>query len=126
MLKIDATCVSCNEVIYNPICPECLSVEIEEWLREKRGLFGLKREILKTMKGLTTAGNNIQGLKCVTCNHPSVFLCPYCFTEEVYLKLKQRKASKEFLQDFLETFNFDFNHQGYSKDLYKGYEDVRP
>lgn len=115
----DALCVACGEIIYNPICPECLAVEVQEWLEDKSGIPRLKKEVIRVVNNLTGYGKQIRGLRCVTCNHPSAFMCPYCFTEEVYAKLKQRKASKELLQEFLETFNFDFNHQGYSKDLYE-------
>ena len=111
-----SSCASCGEIIHHPICPQCLAIEIEQWIDEKRGINGLKREMNKARLNLsepTTSG----GIRCVTGNHLKAFICPYCFTDEVYTKLKQRKASKELLADFLERFNFDFNHEGYPRRI---------
>jgi len=54
---------------------------------------------------------------CIKCKSKSVYLCPYCFTEIILNKLKQIKASKKLKQEFFELFNFDFEHNGYSREF---------
>lgn len=119
MSYTEALCIACGEIIQNPICPECLGVEVEEWLEDKKRLPGLKKEIMSSIKNLVGRGKNIAGLRCITCSHESAFICPYCFTEKVYRKLKLKKAGSEILMSFLETFNFDFSHKGYNEELYE-------
>ena len=56
---------------------------------------------------------------CVSCMKPITFMCPYCFTERIYNQLKKSGAEKKILMDFLEMFNFDLEHTGYSRDMEK-------
>jgi hypothetical protein len=39
--------------------------------------------------------------------------------EEDYLAMKKTKVERKILINFLELFNFDFEHTGYSKDMEK-------
>ena len=57
--------------------------------------------------------------KCIICKKQRAFLCPYCFTEYVLDLLKKLKISKIILQEFLQFFNYDFEHTGYYKEAEK-------
>jgi len=104
--------MECKEEIFNPICPSCLSEEIKEWLvgKEKKIIDIVEKEISKIMMFKT----NKKG--CLRCNQDT-FMCPYCFTERIYLKLKKEKVSRKILKEFLTFFNYDMEHTGYSKDM---------
>lgn len=119
MLQNLYTCAECQESIYNPICPSCLAREIEAWLNEKnrknkKADKEIGNKILFEIKAFL--GNGLQGGKCIICKKHSDFLCPYCFTKEVFDILKEFKANKELLEDFFTHFNYDFDHTGYTKE----------
>jgi len=99
-------CIVCNEGIYNPLCPNCISNEIIAWLSEKNET--LAKEFRK--KGFV---EDIDGGRCAVCNENSSYICPYCFTRQVMHWLKA-KAGKKIVREFLEVFNFDFEHCGYA------------
>lgn len=112
---INNFCLSCNESIYNPICPFCLAEEIDIWLEEKRKFSKMRKEI----EGFLERGKKLAGesTKCIRCKRGIAFLCPYCFTEYVLSLLKKNKASKKLLREFFDFFNFDFEHTGYYKEM---------
>jgi hypothetical protein len=112
--KTDNLCLECHEAIFNPICPRCLSEEVRQWAINKNQK--VKDLIEEEIKTILRFGLNKKG--CLKCGS-DVFLCPYCFTERVYLRLKNAKFSKKILKEFLEFFNFDFEHTGYTKDMEK-------
>jgi len=124
MLKkyVYGICMECHEVIYNPICPSCLSTEIRKWLEDTN--FRMKKPVVSEMQSILNRGRCF-GSSCVICRKQSTFLCPYCFTELVYKKLKQLKIAKKILLDFLKIFNFDFEHTGYYHDLEKLEEQIK-
>jgi len=108
----NSLCMECKEEIFNPLCPSCLAQEMKDWLANKpmKIINVVEKEIEKIMMFKT----NKKG--CLRCNSDT-FMCPYCFTERIYLKLKKEKAGKEILSEFLTLFNFDLEHTGYSKDM---------
>lgn len=110
-------CLECNEAIFNPICPSCLAVEIEAWLSsypDKK----LRDKILFKIRAYLEKTQNLVGksVQCVACKHKRASLCPYCFTNNVFNILKDMKVNKIMLREFLQFFNYDFDHVGYSKD----------
>lgn len=115
--------MECNEAIYNPLCHVCLAGEIKQWLNEQKNKEVAKSlnaeliNLVKSFQGLDKP--NIENIKCVACSKNTTILCPYCFTEIVYKKLKSLTKSKKMQADFLSLFNFDFEHTGYSKDAEK-------
>lgn len=109
-------CAECNEAIFNPLCPKCLAREINSWLYSYPGLRG--RIITKINKLVNNKSFN-HGMKCAICKKNSMFLCPYCFTEMVLQELKKEGAPRSVLKEFLQFFNFDFEHTGYSKEAEK-------
>jgi hypothetical protein len=110
--NFNSLCMECKEEIFNPICPSCLSQEMRDWLagKSKKVFSIVEQELSKIMLSKT----NKKG--CLKCSS-DLFLCPYCFTERIYLRLKKEKAPKEILREFLTFFNYDLEHTGYSKDM---------
>ncbi len=118
--EFNSICLECNEPIFNPICHECLSKEIREWIRgykRNKKLKKIEKEVKKFIQENKKYGKN--KTKCIKCCKKNVFICPYCFTELIYKKLKQLKIKKSLLSEFLVLFNFDFEHTGYYNDLEK-------
>ncbi|MFA5259165.1 MAG: hypothetical protein WC979_06665 [Candidatus Pacearchaeota archaeon] len=108
-------CDTCSIAVTNPICPSCLSLEIEAWLT----LYpNLKREILPQIKQYLDRIEDkiVDSTKCITCNQNRVAVCPYCFTDFVFSQLKKANANKVILKEFFEFFNFDFEHNGYCNE----------
>jgi len=115
-LKNNGTiCVECNEVIYNLLCPTCLAKEVLVWAGEKdlRTKAIVSDEINRMLKKEKLYYRE----NCVACKSNRVFLCPYCFTNRIFERLKFENVNSKILADFLTIFNFDFEHVGYSKDM---------
>jgi hypothetical protein len=112
-------CDVCSEAVINPLCPFCLTLEVEAWLT----LYpDLKHELLpKIKKYLSSKVYNLSTpfTKCIKCKHHSAFICPYCFTEHVLIFLKDSNTNKIVLKEFFEFFNFDFDHNGYTIEAEK-------
>lgn len=109
-------CDMCSEAVTNPICPYCLTVEIEAWLTFYPTL---KKQILPRIHNyLNRISNRITnyGTQCIKCGENRAFVCPYCFTWYVFRELRKINANKVILKEFFEFFNFDHGHTGYSKE----------
>lgn len=108
-------CNICNETITNPLCPFCLAEEIKAWLT----LYPhLKEDISPSLNDyLKNINNNITnyGVICIKCSKDRASVCLYCFTEFVFKKLVEIKASKLILKEFFGFFNFDLDHKGYTE-----------
>ncbi|MEK6848061.1 MAG: hypothetical protein AABX65_00320 [Nanoarchaeota archaeon] len=108
-------CFECNEAIVNPLCPECLAKEITVWMRKEQIV---ERNFLtKKIKNLLSHMDQTDSAECIICKKNNAFLCPYCFTSQVYELLKEMREDKNILGEFLMIFNFDFTHNGYTKDM---------
>ncbi|MEK6872405.1 MAG: hypothetical protein AABW90_00145 [Nanoarchaeota archaeon] len=109
-------CDVCSEVITNPLCPFCLTIEIEAWLT----LYPtLKKELLPRLnKYLSKINSKITnyGTECIKCKGKRAFVCTYCFTDYVFNELQEINAGKMILKEFFDFFNFDLGHVGYTKD----------
>ena len=106
--------MECREIIYNPLCPRCISKEIMQWLDGKSINQKIQQELSNYL--LKNEGYG-EGVRCIICKNNYVDICPYCLTEHVYEFLKRIKANREILNEFFEFFNFDFEHSGYSRDF---------
>lgn len=113
-------CLNCHEVVSNPLCPECLTFQMEAWLSSISS-YPLKDKILKRIKDYVKETSNLEGdsTPCVVCRKPRASLCPYCFTNYVFALLKCLRVHREILREFLQFFNYDFDHTGYSKEAEK-------
>ena len=108
-------CDVCSEAVTNPLCPACLTIEIEAWLT----LYpDLKRELLPRLKKyLYSLEKSVpEATICIKCRNKRVSVCPYCFTNFVFNELKKIHANKIILKEFFEFFNFDLEHTGYSQE----------
>ena len=56
------------------------------------------------------------GTTCIKCGEQRASVCPYCFTEFVFGELEKINAGNLILQEFLDFFNFDLNHEEYVKE----------
>ena len=113
-------CLECKEAVYNPICPACLALQVEAWLASYP-YKELRNKILAEIKDYVKKTNNLAGkaTQCIACRKAKASLCPYCFTNYVFNLLKKMKISKIILKEFLQFFNYDFEHTGYSKEAEK-------
>jgi hypothetical protein len=103
--------------VFNPICPECLTFQIEAWLSSISS-YPLKNKIMNRLHDYVSATENLvpESTTCVACKKPTATICPYCFTNYVFVLLKCMHAHRGILKEFLQFFNYDFNHTGYTKD----------
>ncbi len=108
-------CDVCSTAITNPICPNCLILEIEAWLTFYPNL---KKELLQRIKKyIDEREEKLSGfLRCIKCKSMDISICPYCFTDRILKELKKLEANKIIIKEFFEFFNFDFEHSGYSKE----------
>ncbi|MBT3643013.1 hypothetical protein HN876_03335 [archaeon] len=120
------SCLSCSEIIHNPLCHECIAKEYFEWIKripknEFDKSFNLRRSLKLFLEKHSMLEKN--SLRCVSCNEPRTNLCPYCFTEILHKMTKEAGAGVKILSEFLFMFNFDFDHKGYFHELecYGGY-----
>ena len=112
-------CYECSEAVTNPICPFCLTTEIEAWLT----LYpNLRKELMpRIYKYLNKIEENLlnYATKCIKCGSRKASVCPYCFTEYVLEELKKISANNIIIREFFEFFNFDLHHKGYSEEAEK-------
>jgi len=108
------TCDICSEAVVNPICPSCITTEIEAWL----SLYpSLRKEIMPRLNAfLEKINHKTDATKCIQCKNKRAAICPYCFTGVVLNELKKMKSNKIILTEFFEFFNFDLHHTGYTRE----------
>lgn len=109
-------CVDCNSTVLHPLCPTCLAGQIEAWLSSYPT--SIKARIMHRIREYVQKTANLTGktTKCIVCGKYQAALCPYCFTDYVFAELKKLHMSRIILKEFLQFFNFDFDHTGYTKD----------
>src|SRR3989344_6629606 len=86
-------CEICNEPITNPICPVCLSAEIDIW---STNYPNLRRELVPRLKKLLRRiqQRTNDAVQCIKCNEKRIFVCPYCFIRDVLVELDGLEANK--------------------------------
>lgn len=115
-------CLSCGRNIQHPLCPECIAKGFNQWLRrfpkDSNKIQGKVNDFLKLHKNFDGNAN-----KCASCGKNNTHLCPYCFTEYLYELVKEAGLGVRALTEFLFIFNFDFEREGYYRELeaYGGY-----
>jgi len=114
-INSENACVLCSEVIYNPICHECLAKQVKTWLSSypdvKKKITPKINSFVKEVEDLV-----IDSVVCIACKKKKAALCPYCFCDRIFRILKKEKIDPLIIGDFLSTFNFDFDHTGYIKE----------
>ncbi len=107
-------CMECKEAIYNPLCPSCLARQMKVWLENKPEK--IRKEVEIEIEKILGMGKLVNSMACIACKKNRVFLCPYCFTESVYKKLRELNSNNKIMEEFMVYFNFDFEHSGYYRD----------
>ena len=112
-------CLECDEAVSNPLCPLCLTRQIDVWLSSYPS--EIRKQILGNIREYVKKTNNIAGksTRCIACGKATGSLCPYCFTNYVFNELKKLKVSRVILKEFLQFFNYDFEHTGYTVEAEK-------
>ena len=98
-------CDVCGEAVTTPLCPICLTGEIDAWTT----LYpNLRRELLpKLKKYLIRIENKIHdSTKCIKCKDTRASVCTYCFTDYVLGELKKISSNNQIIQEFLGFFDF--------------------
>ncbi len=114
-------CLECNEGIFNPICPNCLAREMQAWI-ESNGFDSRIGRSITLFANITKNKFIDEGVECAICKSNQTSICPYCFTSKIYNFLQKLKVRKEILEEFLIYFNYDFEHNGYSKEFEEDFE----
>ena len=89
-----ATCVACSEVITNPVCTDCLGMEMSQWLSEKEG---------KCIGTYAVSSEKTIGVSCVLC-HTAMNLCSRCFAKEELQAMGFE--SEEMKEEFYTYFDY--------------------
>lgn len=99
-------CDVCGEAVTTPLCPVCLSFEIDAWTT----LYpNLRNELLPKIKRylgriIENIGNST---KCIKCKKARTSICPYCFIDFVEGELKKLESNSLVLTEFMDFFDFD-------------------
>ena len=99
-------CEICGEAVTTPLCPICLTGEIDAWTT----LYpNLRVELLpKLKKYISNIKEKVEkSTSCIKCNNKRASICPYCFTDHVLGQLKKLSVNNQILNEFLEFFDFD-------------------
>lgn len=93
-----SSCVVCEEVITNPICPDCLAKNMRAWLAEVRP--ALASEVTGfAMPGETT---------CIFCGQ-GMSICAHCFSHDIYEQLAEKDAKTA--REFMARFDFELRKE---------------
>lgn len=92
-------CFICNEAVTNPICPECLHIEVRHWLMEE------KEQAMQDVDGIKQlfSGAELEIASCIFCGN-SMPVCAHCYSKEVKEYLETEHP--ELVSDFIQLFNF--------------------
>jgi hypothetical protein len=87
----EANCIVCEQVITNPVCPDCLASKMKLWLGE------ISVTLADDVDGFALDGMT----SCLFCGK-GMSLCAHCFTRDVYdqLVLRDETIAKEFAARF--------------------------
>ena len=98
-------CDICSEAVTNPLCPFCLTLEVEAWLT----LYpNLKKELLPKLKKYLERVEEkmIDSTQCIKCRNKRASVCSYCFIDYIFGELKKIKVGKQVFKEFLQFFNY--------------------
>jgi len=101
-------CVSCFQVITNPICPVCFLREVKIWLKEQSVSEKTKQKVTEE---LTNVLNNLAekpaDTNCILCGSRNVSLCMYCLIWKTNRIIKKYTSNKKAVENFEEIFNYN-------------------
>ena len=96
--QIENGCIVCNEIITNPICPDCLSERMRYWLDENNSKLG------KDVKGFHLEGPT----KCIFCG-TGMAICAHCFSRDIYDYLEEN--DRNLAAEFAARFDFELRKE---------------
>lgn len=101
MRAMGSACVECDEIITNPLCPQCLVQEMVVQIGEQDSC------LAHTIYGFDISGDTT----CISCHKP-MGICVYCCSKDVYeyLREKNQLLAKEFLSRFDFELRKEINH----------------
>lgn len=100
------TCEVCGEAVTTPLCPVCLSGEIDAWTTLYPNLRNeLLPKIKKYLERITE--RVVDSTKCIKCKRAIASICPYCFIDSVEGELKRLESNSLVLTEFMDFFDFD-------------------
>lgn len=94
-------CVVCDEVITNPICPDCLGQQFKAWLGEHRRTVHLKMQ--KELYGFENMTD--EGTDCILCGEP-MNVCPHCLAKAAK-RIVEGEEDIELQSQFMTHFNWN-------------------
>ena len=110
------SCNNCNDVIVHPLCPFCVSLQMKAWLTYhpslNNRLFPNIREYLNKIKDKFEN----HGTNCIKCMDKKAAICPGCFTENIFRKLRGMNTKKSILQEYYDFFNYDLDRTKYTDE----------
>lgn len=91
-------CVECDDVITNPLCSDCLAMQMVVMVGE------YDQELASFIQGNRVYGET----SCISCGK-KMGLCAYCFSKDVYYFLNERKSS--IAKEFINRFDFELRKE---------------
>jgi hypothetical protein len=88
------SCIECDQVITNPICPDCLSTRMKVMVAHH------DKDLADQITGFKMDGDT----HCLFCGQ-NMGLCAHCFSRETYNFIKEKKP--EIANEFISRFDFD-------------------
>ena len=98
MRAMGSACVECDEIITNPLCPQCLVQEMVVQIGEH------DCSLARKIKSINISGDTI----CISCHQP-MGICAYCCSKDVYEYLVEKKPS--LAKEFLNRFDFELRKE---------------
>ncbi|HLD34171.1 MAG TPA: hypothetical protein VJB66_05565 [Candidatus Nanoarchaeia archaeon] len=86
-----SSCVVCDEMITNPICPDCLAKQMRSWVNETNPT------LAERIDGFNMSGD----VSCLFCGQ-GMSICAHCYSRDVYeqIALHDKKLAREFMARF--------------------------
>ena len=99
-------CISCNNIILEPLCSECLVKELGNWLKEEP-LKNIEINYLNYNLNAFTKEfeRKFLKLKCDLCKFNMIPICSQCISNKIAQILSKDLKSEKVLNKFLCFFN---------------------
>jgi len=97
-------CSECFEPITNPICIDCLAIEVKSWLESQSS--EIKEVVGSKLKKLRYSTKEIgQTTGCILCGK-NTEVCPFCFTENLSYMFRKAGLDRRKVNQFVAIFNY--------------------
>lgn len=96
-------CTLCNDTITNPICPDCLTSRVLNWLNE------INPELAHKIKIFDIEVE--EGTQCLFC-HKKMNVCAHCFSRDIFDFLEEQDPA--LAKEFAARFDFELRKELFS------------